>query len=92
MQLLNTNEANSVFAGLHCMLAICRMYRFKGGEDRGGFNQIVQASFPQLLSIGSRLVDEANPEAWEMLRVVLKTYKHTIYVGFEVTDRAMQKD
>lgn len=86
MQLLNTNEANSVFAGLHCMLAICRMYRFKGGENREDFNQIVQVAFPQLLSIGSRLVDEMNPEGWEMLRIVLKTYKHTIYVGRNVTN------
>ena len=81
IQLLNTNEANSVFAGLHCMLAICRMYRFKGGENREDFNRIVQIAFPQLLSIGSRLVDETNPEGWEMLRILLKTYKHTIYVG-----------
>ncbi len=86
MQLLNTNEANSVFAGLHCMLAICRMYRFKGGENREDFNQIVQVAFPQLLGIGSRLVDEMNPEGWEMLRIVLKTYKHTIYVGRNVTN------
>ena len=86
MQLLNTNDANSVFAGLHCMLAICRMYRFKGSENRDDFNRIVQASFPQLLSIGSRLVDETNPEAWEMLRIVLKSYKHTIYVGQAAVD------
>lgn len=57
------------------------MYRFKGGENREDFNRIVQVAFPQLLSIGSRLVDETNPEGWEMLRIVLKTYKHTIYVG-----------
>lgn len=81
MQLLSTNEANSVFAGLHCMLAICRMYRFKGGETRDEFNRIVAVSFPQLLKIGSQLVDETNPEGWEMLRIVLKAYKHTIYVS-----------
>lgn len=81
LQLLNTNDANSVFAGLNCMLAICRVYRFKGGENRGDFNQIVQASFPQLLSIGTRLVHETSLEAWEMLRILLKAYKHAIYVG-----------
>ena len=85
MRLLNTNDANSVFAGLHCMLAICRMYRFKGGETRDDFNRIVSVSFPQLLSIGSRLVDETNPEGWEMLRIVLKAYKHTIYVSWHPT-------
>lgn len=80
LQLLNTNDASSVFAGLNCMLAICRVYRFKGGENRADFNQIVQVSFPQLLNIGTRLVDETSLEAWEMLRILLKAYKHAIYV------------
>ena len=81
VRLLNTNDANSVFAGLHCMLAICRVYRFKGEDNRGEFNQIVQASFPQLLAIGNRLVSETSIEAWEMLRIIMKAYKHAIYVG-----------
>lgn len=81
LQLLNTNHANSVFAGLHCMLAICRMYRFKGVDTRPEFNQIVEASFPQLLAIATRLVEETGPEAWEMLHIIMKAYKHAIYVG-----------
>ena len=81
MQLLNTNDANSVYAGLQCMLAISRTYRFKAGENREDFNKIVQASFDQLLNIGNRLVDETSIEAGEMLRIVIKTYKHAIYVG-----------
>jgi len=81
MQLLSTNHANSVFAGLHCMLAICRMYRFKGVDTRPEFNQIVEASFPQLLAIATRLVEETSVEAWEMLHIIMKAYKHAIYVG-----------
>lgn len=80
MQLLNAGDASSVFAGLHCMLAICRIYRFKSGDNREDFNRIVEASFPQLLAIGSRLFEGSNPEAWEMLRIILKTYKHAIYL------------
>ncbi|KAL9001251.1 MAG: hypothetical protein Q9188_005511 [Gyalolechia gomerana] len=80
MQLLNAGDANSVFAGLHCILAICRIYRFKSGDNREDFNRIVQAAFPRLLAIGSKLLGESNPEAWEMLRIVLKTYKHAIYL------------
>lgn len=79
-QLLNTNDANSVYAGLQCMLAISRTYRFKAGESREDFNKIVQVSFDQLLNIGNRLVDETSIEAGEMLRIVIKTYKHAIYV------------
>ncbi|MCJ1334963.1 hypothetical protein MMC09_000229, partial [Bachmanniomyces sp. S44760] len=63
MRLLNTNDADSVFAGLQCVLAICRTYRFKAGENREDFNKIVQLSFDQLLAIGSRLVDETSIEA-----------------------------
>ena len=80
MQLLNTNNADSVFAGLQCVLAICRTYRFRAGESREDFNRIVQVAFDQLLSIGTRLVDETSIEAGEMLRIVIKSYKHAIYV------------
>lgn len=80
LQLLNTGDAGSVFAGLHCMLAICRIYRFKSGDHREDFNRIVQVAFPQLLAIGNKLLEESSADAWEMLRIVLKTYKHAIYV------------
>lgn len=80
LQLLSTNDADSVYAGLQCMLAISRTYRFKAGENREDFNKIVQVSFDQLLNIGNRLVDETSIEAGEMLRIVIKTYKHAIYV------------
>ncbi|KZF22704.1 ARM repeat-containing protein [Xylona heveae TC161] len=79
IQLLTTNDANSVFAGLQCLLAICKVYRFKSGEVRTDLDKIVEVSFPQLLNIGSRLVEETSLEAGEMLRVVMKTYKHAIF-------------
>ena len=81
MRLLSTNDTNSVLAGLHCMVAICRMYRFKGGESRDDFNRIVEASFPRLSDIAQELVQSTNMEAWEMLHIIMKTFKHTIYVG-----------
>lgn len=81
VQLLGTNDANSVYAGLQCLLAICKVYRFKAGDKREEFDRIVEHSFPQLLNIGSKLVDEESLEAAEMLRTVVKSYKHAIYVG-----------
>ncbi|KAJ5787718.1 Armadillo-like helical [Penicillium paradoxum] len=79
LQLLGTNDASTVYAGLQCLLAICRVYRFKAGEKREEFDKIVEHSFPQLLSIGSKLVDEESLEAAEMLRLVVKAFKHAIY-------------
>jgi hypothetical protein len=61
-------------------MAICRVYRFKAGEKREEFDKIVEHSFPQLLNIGLKLVDEESLEAAEMLRIVVKSYKHAIYV------------
>jgi len=79
IKLLNTQDVPSVFAGLQCLLAICRTYRFKLGDSRGDFDQIVAVTFPQLLQIGISLVNETSLEAGEMLRTVLKAYKHAIY-------------
>ena len=79
IKLLSAQDVSSVFAGLQCLLAICRTYRFKLGDSRGDFDKIVEATFPQLLVIGNSLVNETSLEAGEMLRTVLKAYKHAIY-------------
>jgi importin-7 len=80
VQLLNTNDASSIFTGLQCLLAICRVYRFKSGENRAGFNKIVEATFPRLLVIGTSLMNETSDEAAEMLHVALKAFKHATFV------------
>jgi len=82
VQLLNTNDAASIFAGLQCLLAICRVFRFKSGEHRADFDKIVEATFPRLLTIGQGLVNETSDEAAEMLHIVLKAYKHATFVSF----------
>lgn len=81
VQLLNMNDAASIFAGLQCLLAICRVFRFKSGENRADFDKIVEATFPRLLSIGQGLVGEMSEEAGEMLHIVLKAYKHATFVS-----------
>ena len=80
LQLLNTNDATSVLAGLQCLLSICRTYRFKAGESRADLDKIVAVAFPALLNLGNKLVEEDSAEAGEMLRLVVKCYKHAIYV------------
>lgn len=79
LQLLGGGDANSVYAGLQCLLAICRVYRFKSGDKRDEFDRIVEHSFGQVLNIGTRLVDEESLEAGEMLRIVVKSFKHATY-------------
>jgi len=81
IQLLNTNDASSIFAGLQCLLAICRVFRFKSGESRADFDKIVEATFPRLLAIGTGLVNETSDEAGEMLHLALKAYKHATFVS-----------
>ena len=81
IQLLSANDAASVFAGVQCLLAICRVYRFKAGDNRGDFEKVVAVTFPLLLKIGDGIVNETSIEAGEILRTVMKTYKHAIYVS-----------
>jgi importin-7 len=80
IQLLNAGDIASVSAGVSCLLAICKIYRFKSGENRADFDKIVAMSFPQLLNLGNQLTNESSLEAGEILRAVLKVYKHAIYV------------
>ncbi|KAF2153799.1 ARM repeat-containing protein [Myriangium duriaei CBS 260.36] len=79
INLLSTQDVHSVFAGLQCLVAICRTYRFKTGDNRADFEGIVAQTFPRLLDIGNSLVNETSLEAGEMLRSVLKAYKHATY-------------
>lgn len=83
IQLLNTNDTSSVLAGLQCLLAICRAYRFKAGdgENRTHFDKIIEASFPRLLVISTELVAQESEEAGEMLHIALKAYKHATWVS-----------
>jgi hypothetical protein len=83
MQLLNTNDAPSVLAGLQCLLSICRTYRYKSGdnESRPHFDKIVELSFPRVLAICNELVNQESDEAGEMLHLALKCFKHTTWVS-----------
>jgi hypothetical protein len=82
VQLLHTNEPSSVLAGLQCLLAICRTYRFKAndGDNRAYFDKIVEASFPRLLTVCNELVTQESDEAGEMLHIALKTYKQATWL------------
>jgi hypothetical protein len=83
VQLLNTNDPSSVLAGLQCLLAICRTYRFKAndGDNRAYFDKIIEASFPRLLTVCNELVTQESDEAGEMLHIALKAYKHATWVS-----------
>lgn len=82
MELINTNEPASVLAGLQCLLALCRSFRYKAAEstERGHFDKIVEGSFPRLLTICNELVNQESEEAGEMLHLALKAYKHATWV------------
>ncbi|KAJ4394935.1 Nonsense-mediated mRNA decay protein 5 [Neurospora sp. IMI 360204] len=82
VQLLNTNSAPSVLAGLQCLLAICRSFRYKMSDtdNRAQFEKIVEVSFPRLLAVCDELVNQDSEEAGEMLHIALKAYKHTAWL------------
>ncbi|CAI4218309.1 unnamed protein product [Parascedosporium putredinis] len=87
MQLLNTNDAPSVLAGLQCLLAICRAYRYRSGDshNRSHFDKIVEISFPRLLAICNELVNQESEEAGEMLHLALKAYKHATWLELSLS-------
>ncbi|KLU90519.1 hypothetical protein MAPG_10372 [Magnaporthiopsis poae ATCC 64411] len=81
-ELLGTNDKDRVLAGLQCLLAICRAYRFKPNdiENKTRLRDIVEASFPRLLDICRELVVQESDDAGEMLHIALKAYKHATFL------------
>ncbi|EJT79856.1 hypothetical protein GGTG_04939 [Gaeumannomyces tritici R3-111a-1] len=82
VELLGTNDKDRVLAGLQCLLAICRAYRFKPNdvENQARLRDIVEASFPRLLEICRELVVQESDDAGEMLHIALKAYKHATFL------------
>lgn len=90
MRLLSTNDAQSVVAGIQCLLAVCRTYRFKAaaGVSRDELTAIVEMSFPHLLLLCQQLLDLENEEAGEMLHLALKIYKQAAWLDLPTRLRA----
>ncbi|EPE04576.1 importin-beta domain-containing protein [Ophiostoma piceae UAMH 11346] len=82
MQLLSTNDAQGVLAGIQCLLAVCRTYRFKatGGAPRDELNNVVEISFPHLLRLCQQLLELDSEDAGEMLHYALKIYKQAAWL------------
>ncbi|KAI5843637.1 armadillo-type protein [Tricharina praecox] len=80
LQLLNSGDIQSVFAGVQCLLSLTRVYRFKRDTTKQDeMERVAQATFPIILAIGNRLVDETSTDAGDMLKMIIKTYKHATY-------------
>ncbi|TGZ77434.1 ARM repeat-containing protein [Ascodesmis nigricans] len=80
LQLLNSNDIQSVYAGVQCLLAMCRVYRFKQDPaKRQELDKVTLATFQNILQLGLKLVDENSQEAGEMLKLIVKTYKQAVY-------------
>lgn len=92
-ELLNTNDAGSVLAGLQCLLSICRAFRYKSAEkdDRQHFDKIVDNSFPRLLAICNELVNQESDEAGEMLHLALKAYRHATWVSISIISHPLRR-
>lgn len=82
VELLGTNDKDRVLAGLQCLLAICRAYRFKPNDDenKAQLQKIIEGSFPRLLDICRELVVQESDDAGEMLHIALKAFKHATFL------------
>ncbi|KAJ6262836.1 hypothetical protein Dda_1393 [Drechslerella dactyloides] len=91
ISLLQANDASSVFSGLQCLLAICRVYRLKSAaEKREELEGVIKVTFPLILGIGSKLAEQNDTDSGEMLRLIFKSYKHAIYYELLATLREQE--
>ncbi|KAE8222862.1 hypothetical protein CF319_g4012 [Tilletia indica] len=77
LQMLSTEDPQTLFAGLSALLEAIRAFRWKS-QHAGTMDEIVSAAFPSILATGQRLLQAPNataPEAGSLLYLMLKCYK-----------------
>ncbi|KAF8600420.1 ARM repeat-containing protein [Ceratobasidium sp. AG-I] len=77
--LLQSDRPESVFGGMTALLEIFKTYRYRPDEATKVLPQIIEKTFPTLVTLGAKAV--ANPNAAEsadFLHLILKTYKNSI--------------
>lgn len=74
-ELLSQQDAHAVYTGLSIFLQLCRHYRWNSKEILSKFDAVAEEVYPQVLSIGERLVGESSHMAGLMMYDVMKIYK-----------------
>ncbi|CAD6891703.1 unnamed protein product [Tilletia laevis] len=77
MQMLSTEDPQTLFAGLTALLEAIRAFRWKSAHA-STMEDIVSQAFPSILATGQRLLQTPNatsPEAGALLYLMLKCYK-----------------
>ncbi|KAK3029238.1 hypothetical protein RJ639_038845 [Escallonia herrerae] len=75
-------QDQQVYGALFVLRILSRKYEFKSDEERTPVYMIVEETFPQLLSIFSRLVQIANPsiEVADLIKLICKIFWSSIYL------------
>ncbi|CUA73326.1 Importin-7 [Rhizoctonia solani] len=79
IQLLQSDRSESVFGGMTALLEIFKTYRYRPDESTKILPQIIEKTFPLLVTLGAKAVANPNaPESADFLHLMLKTYKNSI--------------
>ncbi|CAG8497297.1 16245_t:CDS:10 [Acaulospora colombiana] len=72
--LLSSNNLSNVYVGLLALRQLVKVYQWKASESNVPLLEIVHQTFPVILQIAQRLLNEVSLEAAEMLRIIVKIY------------------
>ncbi|KAG9122758.1 hypothetical protein FRC07_000720 [Ceratobasidium sp. 392] len=83
--LLQSDRPESVFGGITALLEVFKTYRYRPDEATKVLPQIIQQTFPILVNLGSKAVDNPNAaESADFLHLIMKTYKNSIQQNLSV--------
>lgn len=74
--LLGSSQADQIYAGVRALLEVIRGFRFTDTDAK--LEQVVSATFPQLLQTTIALID--TPEAGDIVYYTLKVYKASMVI------------
>ncbi|SSD61387.1 related to Nonsense-mediated mRNA decay protein 5 [Saccharomycodes ludwigii] len=89
IELLNSNNLNSMYVGLLCLSEILRTYRWIENDSRQSLETIIHNYFDSLLDLGNNLFQSdsnmEDPKIGEMCKLILKCFKFVTYMDLPFT-------
>ncbi|KAK9456600.1 armadillo-type protein [Dipodascopsis uninucleata] len=80
VQLLQSQDAQHIFAGVICLNELSKTYKWKNHESRLAFDQVIEVAFPLALQIAGTILNETSDNTGEMMHMIMKSYRSAINI------------
>ena len=86
--MLNAADIAHVYTGLMALKELVKIYQWTPVAKRAPLYQIIDTTFPMLLTTASKLINQDTREAGEMIKIIVKIYCCSIRLDISKTQQS----